>query len=165
MEKRGIIMQDIIRFNNDIHYLVVSPDGSIAEEGKSHNQTGYFVKDAICRAFTTPSGVSPGTVTQICNMLFRADGSAILGSFNQWVMTGSAYSTRYNSATAVTSVGFNGTFQATANVTVKTVALGWRDFSGFESDLVGGSVHFYSTNLNMSVGSAGKIIIQWTVTA
>ncbi len=157
-------MNEQIKFNNDIHYMVVSPLGDVTSEGMTKNQTGALVKDKILVALTTNSGVAPGTVTAVNYMGFRCDGSAILGSANQWFVTGTAISTRYNSATYLNTVNFNGTYTATANTTVKTVALLWANSFTSGSDM-GSFSHYYSTNLNMSVGSGGKIIIQWTVSA
>lgn len=157
-------MNDQIRFNNSISYMIVSPLGEVEMEGLTQNQTGALVKDRILSALTTAAGASPGTITAVNYMGFRTDGSAILGSVNQWYVSGTAISTRYNSATYLNSVNFNGTYTATANTTVKTVALLWANSFANGSDM-GSFAHFYSTNLNMSVGSAGKIIIQWTVSA
>ena len=157
-------MKDGIYFQNDVHYMSVSPEGAIISQGDLRNVTGYFMRNNIMMMLTTPYGVSPGTVGCISNMAFRLDGNTILGSYAQYVSAdnGTAYSTRYNSATWCNNVMFNATYTATANVTAKTIALILGSTWGGLVDM-GLVVGFWSTLFNMSCGSGGKMIVQWNV--
>ena len=158
-------MQDGLRFVNNVAYMSVNPEGEIISRGELMNVTGYNTKDAILRAMTTPAGVSPGTLNQSDRMYFRLDGNTTLGSFAQYCVADSstAYSTRYNSGTYITSVQFNATYTATANITAKNVVLtlGARN----STDDCGSFSDFWSTAFNMACGSAGKLIVQWTINA
>lgn len=156
-------MLDVIKFDNDIHYMVVTPTGILGQEGWVKNAVGYRLKDQISKMLTTPSGDSPGTLGQINLAYYRLDGTQSLGTAGVYVASDSStvYSTRYNSGTYINSVMFSATYTATANVTCKVVALNNIAMSG-ASD-VGSFCAFYSTNINMGVGSGGKIILQWTV--
>jgi hypothetical protein len=156
-------MNDKLAFRNDIHYMVVSPYGEVTDIGYIHNEVAPRVKDSILRALTTPSGDDPGTLTSVRYLEFRPDGLAILGSKAQWT-SGSALSTRYENATYVESINFNGTYTATANTTIKTVGLRDKHDDIISSSKMGSFLMFYSTSLNMSVGSGGKVIVQWTIT-
>lgn len=154
---------DAIVFNNTISYMVVRADGSIGEQGSMKNRQAPRVRDAIARALTTPGLTGVGTILQVTHLGFRPDGTAVLGSWNEWVTGGSAYSTRYSNSTYVTSVMFNGTFTATANVTVKTVALYNNTPTPVTTMEVASFCHFYSTSFNVTLGSGGQLIVQWTV--
>ena len=156
-------MHDKIYFQNEIAYMVVGPHGDIQDKGILKNAVGWRMKDQIMRGITGVDGASPGTLVSIQRMAFRADGSTILGSLEQYVLS-TAYSTRYNNATYVTSVNFNGTFSATANTTIRAVVLGDSIIPlAPTSALVGTYMMFYSTSFNLSVGSAGAIVISWTI--
>jgi hypothetical protein len=155
-------MNDKIFFDNTIAYMVVGPSGEISQQGEVKNQTAARLKDKILLALTLPNADN-GSLVGINEIAFRTDGSAILGTFLTWTSS-TAFSTRYNNATYLNSVNFNSTYTATANVNIKTISC--LDHSGIlfaVTDDVASFCHLYSTNLNMSVGSAGKIIIQWTV--
>jgi phage baseplate assembly protein gpV len=155
-------MQDTLKFVNNVHYMSVSPEGAIISSGNLYNVTGQFMRDQIMRMLTTPASSSPGTLGQVDRAYFRVDGNTTLGSFQQYDPGGAtAYSTRYSSATYVSSVMFNATYTATANVTCKAVAL-TLGAQGASND-VGSFSKFWSTNFNMACGSAGKLIIQWTI--
>jgi hypothetical protein len=157
------MLSDSIYFVNEIAYIVTNPVGDIVQSGATKNAAGARLKNQIMRALTVQEGVSAGTLSGIQDVGFRADGSTILGSTAQYVFS-TAFSTRYNNSTYVTSVNFNSTFSATANVTVKTVILfdEMVELNPASSD-VGSFMSFYSTSLNLSVGSAGKIIVSWTI--
>lgn len=156
---------DTIRFDNNIHYMVVSPIGKVEQEGDIHNAVGVTIKDLILKALTTQNGASAGTLMSVQGMGFRTDGSALLGTYLTWHhAAATAYSTRYNNTSSLTSVGFNATYTATANTTVKSVIL--EQAVGYADSIdVATTALFYSTSMSMSVGSAGKIIVQWTVGA
>jgi hypothetical protein len=156
-------MYEKLYFQNDVAYMSVNPEGEIISRGGLRNVTGYNTRDSIMRGMTTPPSVSVGTLLQSDRMYFRLDGNTTIGSFAQYVAADSAtaLSTRYNSATYVTSVMFNATYTATANVTCKNVVLTLGARSA--GDDVGSFSDFWSTNFNMGCGSGGKLIIQWTI--
>lgn len=151
----------MIQFNNFINYMVVSPSGDVLNEGVLKNAVGGRVKDQIMRGLTTPSGGNAGTILPVGYISYRCDGSTVLGSFEQW-FAATAFSTRYNSSTYVTSVGYSATYTATTTTTVKSVIL--QENVGWSSAVdVGSLCLFYSTSLNLTAGSASRIIINWTV--
>jgi hypothetical protein len=154
---------DVIRFDNLIHYMVVGPGCEIISQGQFCNAVGYKTKDRVLRALTQNYQTTTGTEVQVNRMYFRNDGGTTLGSFLLWCPEDSAtvISTRYSNSTYVTSVMFSGTYTATANITCKAVALTEKTQSS--SDDVGSFAQFYSTNLNVSLGSASKLIIDWMV--
>lgn len=155
-------MLEDIKFVNDIHYMSVGPTGEIISQGDLRNVTGQWMRDVIMKMLTTPASSNPGTLGQVDRMYFRLDGNASLGSFQTYDPgNGTAYSTRYNSATYISSVMFNATYTATANVSCKSVVmtLGARS----SGDDIGSFAKFWSTNFNMACGSGGKLIVQWTV--
>lgn len=152
---------ETITFKNEIAYMVVSPIGTIESQGTLSNAVGALSKDQILKAVTTPYLTAVGTLIQLNYLGFRTDGSTVMGSFAQWYTAGSAFSTRYNNSSQLTSVGYNGTYIATANVTVRAIALLPAALSGLVNAAT--TCGFYSTNINMAVGSAGAIIVQWTV--
>lgn len=156
-------MKDGIFFKNSVTYLSVGPEGEIISHGNLYNVTGQKTRDQIMKMLTTPASSSPGTLGQIDRAYFRLDGLTTLGSFQQYDPgAATAFSTRYNSGTYISSVMFNATYTATANVSCKGVALTLGARSS--SDDVGSFSNFWSTNFNMACGSAGKLIIQWTIT-
>lgn len=154
---------DVIRFENLVQYKVVGPGSEIISQGQFYNAVGNKTKDRILRALTTQYQTSTGTEVQVNRMYFRNDGGTNLGSFAQWCAEDSAtvVSTRFNSGTYVTSVMFSGTYTATANITCKTICM--TEKAQGASDDVGSFSQFYSTNLSVSLGSASKLIIDWTV--
>lgn len=155
-------MRDNLEFVNNVAYMSVGPQGEIISRGELHNVTGYRTRDQVLKALTTPPSTSPGTLVQIGMMYFRVDGLTTLGSFAQWDSgNATAFSTRLSSGTYITSVQFNATYTATANVSCKAVALVESSQSGPND--VGSFARFWSTTFNMACGSAGKLIVQWTV--
>lgn len=154
---------DVIHFKNLVHYKVVGPGCEIISQGEFFNAVGYKTRDRVLRALTQNYQTSCGTEVQANRMYFRNDGLTTLGSFAQWCIEDSAtvISTRFSAATLISAVMFSGTYTATANITCKTVALTEKSMSS--SDDVGSFAQFYSTNLNVSLGSASKLIIDWTV--
>lgn len=157
-------MSEFIRFDNTINYQVFSPLGEVVDSGFFKNAVGPREKDYILRSITVPHATYFGNIGGINVMEFRCDGSSILGSFEQWYMSGTSYSTRFNAATFINSVQFNATYVATANTTVKAIAM--HENAGYgPTTLVIDVAYFYSTLMNVTVGSGGAITVQWTVNA
>jgi hypothetical protein len=157
-------MNSIINFNNPIKYMVVSPTGEIIQRGQVQNAVGARLKDQLSRAMGFSYGTPAGTVLQITGMGFRTDGSAILGSFAQWFAGATCAGTVYNTATYSNSIMLAGTYTATANVSVKSAILYSLAANLTSPSLdVGSFCYAYSTQFNMSCGSGGLMIIQWTV--
>lgn len=156
---------ETIKFDNTIKYMVVGPSGSVVTSGEVKNAAGQRTRDMISRYLTYPPSSSPGTNFQLSNIYFRLDGQTMLGTFGGWISgddSGTLVSTRYNSATYVTSVAFAGTYTATADITCKAVVMTDKTWSSIFD--VGTGARYYSTSLNIGVGSASKIIINWGIT-
>lgn len=155
-------MHDIIRFNNQINYKVVGPQGEIISQGFLPNAQTDRNKWSI---LATLKGTN--SYFNITALMLRLDGSAILGSRQQWEYadsSGTAISTMWlNGTGAVPTLMFTATYTATANVSCKAVAL-VDGYSMNSSDTLLSYGRFYSTNLNLAVGSSGKIIVNWTIT-
>ena len=157
-------MYDSFNFNNDIHYMVVSPEGALEWSAMVKNAVGMRSRDIVSRSLTTPALSNSGTLGQINYCYFRLDGSSILGTGQTWVAgdtSGTVISTRFGAATYVGSVMFSATYTATAQVTCKAVAL--MDSQPITSTDMGSMVRFWSTNISMVVSNGGRIIVQWTV--
>lgn len=154
---------DWIKFDDQITVRVVE-ENKPEWVGTFANAVGQRTRDLVCKMLTTPFESDPGTLGQINYIYLRLDGSTILGSAAQWRVCdtgGTTISTRYNDSTYVTQVNFISTYTATANITCKCGALTDSIMSG--ATPVGTAARFYSTSMNVSVGSAGKIIVSWDV--
>ena len=119
----------------------------------------------ICRYLTHPPLSSPGSDFQMRFIYFRLDGQTMLGTSGGWTLgdsSGTVISTRYNDATYVSAVSFAGTYTATADITCKAVGMSDAYAAGVSE--FGSAVRYYSTSLNIGVGSASKIIISWGIT-
>lgn len=157
-------MQDRLRFDNEIRLMVVNPNGAVDGEQVYHNAVGWRTRDMVARMLTTAALSNPGTLGQVNYCYYRLDGSSILGTGLTWVAadtSGTAISTRYNTATYIGSVMFSATYTATAQVTCKALAL--TDSAPASGSDMGSVVRFWSTNISVVVSTGGKIIVQWTV--
>jgi hypothetical protein len=155
---------ETIKFENTIHYMVVGPSGEITSQGSTKNAAGQRTRDVICRFLTYPPLSSPGTVMQMRYIYFRLDGQTMLGTSGGWTAgdsAGTVISTRYYNSTYVSAVSFAGTYTATADITCK--AVGMTDLPAGGVSEFGSAVRYYSTSLNIGVGSASKIIINWGI--
>lgn len=154
-------MKDAMNFDNDVYYMVVGPSGTIENNGTFKNACGLRSKDMVMRAFS--SGSYHSSLEGCKYLYFRCDNNTLLGVGSSYVLEDSStiFSTRFGNATYCTAVGFNGTKTATAQITIKTVAITDTTVSGGMD--MGSYSRYYSTNLNVTLGSASKLILNWTI--
>lgn len=147
---------DTFKFNNHVTFRSFGADGKLLTYGELYNVTAAPLKDLVAKLFTGGT-----TIPSLFGLHWRLDGLTDLGTFDTYILT-TCYSTRYNSATRINSIGLSGTYTATANVSLKVAAITENTTYG-STVAVGDTGYFYSTNFNMACGSAGKLVIDWSV--